>query len=167
MAVMSAPSKVMAPELAGVTPQTVLTRVVLPAPLGPIRPSTSPRASDSVTPRSACRPLKCRDAPSRRRISDMLRPPKPQRDQPVRQEQKQHDNEKPEHTGVKLHVVAPDRLFETEIDKGAADDTKRRGKPAKQRHHDGLHRIEDVEDVGGIDIVDPRGIDAAGSGHET
>src|SRR6516165_5807002 len=121
MPVMSAPSKVIVPELAGVTPQTVLTRVVLPAPFGPIRPSTSPRASDSVTPRSACRPLKCRDTRSRRRISDMLRPPQPQRDQAVRQEQKQHDDEKSEHAGVKLHIVAPDRLLEAEIDKGAAD----------------------------------------------
>src|SRR5580704_8270152 len=133
MAVMSAPSKAIEPELAGVTPQTVLTSVVLPAPFGPIRPSTSPRASDSVTPRSACRPLKCRDTRSRRKISDasdMFRPPQPQRDQPVRQEQKQHDNEKPEHAGVKLHIVAPDRLLEAEVDKSAADDAERRGKPA-------------------------------------
>ena len=44
MRVMSAPSKVTVPELAGVTPQTVLTSVVLPAPFGPIRPRTSPFA---------------------------------------------------------------------------------------------------------------------------
>src|ERR1700751_984085 len=118
---MSAPPKLMVPELAGVTPQTVLTSVVLPAPFGPIRPSTSPRASDKLTPRKACRPLKCRQTRSRRKISDLLRPPEPQRDHPVWQEQEQHDDQEPEHAGVDLDVVAPHRLLEAEIAEGAAD----------------------------------------------
>src|SRR3979490_1235949 len=127
---MSAPSKVMVPELAGVTPQMVLTSVVLPAPFGPIRPSTSPFATASVTSRSACRPLKWRDTFCRRRISDMLRlPPKharTQRHEAMRQEQQQHDDQEAEHAGVNLDVVAPDHLFEPEIEERAASDAERR-----------------------------------------
>src|ERR1700754_2013379 len=106
MRVMSAPSKMMRPPFAGVTPQMVLTSVVLPAPFGPIRPSTSPLLTVSVTPRSACRPEKRRETFSRRNISDMPRPPpepvEPQRDQSMRQEQQQHDDEETEHAGVNL-----------------------------------------------------------------
>src|SRR6202012_3868347 len=97
---MSLPRKLTLPPVAGVTPQMVLTSVVLPAPFGPISPSTSPRLIPSVTPRRACKPPKRRATLSRRRISagssDMLglseQHAGPQRDQPVRQEQqKQHD----------------------------------------------------------------------------
>src|SRR5258708_15696944 len=152
MFVMVAASKVMVPELAGVTPEMVLTSVVLPAPFGPIRPSTSPFATASVTSRSACRPLKWRDTFCRRRISDMFSlPPKharPQRHQTVRQEQQQHDDQEAEHAGVDLDVVAPDHFFEPEIEECAAGDAERRAEAAHQRHHDRLDRIENVEDVG-------------------
>src|ERR1700760_3879934 len=109
---MSWPSKITLPELAGVTLQTVLTSVVLPAPLGPIRPSTSPLLMLRVTSRRACRPLNRRDTASRRRISDMLCPsPKAtqaQRHQPVRQHQQQQHDQYAEHAAVDLDVVAPD-----------------------------------------------------------
>src|ERR1700680_5143648 len=122
---MSVPMKVTVPELAGVTPQMVLTSVVLPAPLGPINPSTSPLLMPSVTPRSACRPLKYRDTASRRRISDMPDlPPQiayAQRNQAVRQEQQQHNDQHAEHAAVDLDVIAPDHLLEREIDKRPAD----------------------------------------------
>src|ERR1700761_3933870 len=101
MRVMSRPSKITLPEFAGVTPQTVLTSVVLPAPLGPIRPSTSPLLMPNETSRSACRPLKRRDTASRRRISDMLRLPpevaKTQRNEAMRQQQQQRDDQNAEH----------------------------------------------------------------------
>src|SRR5450432_1581969 len=129
MFVISAPSKVTVPELAGVTPQMVLTSVVLPAPFGPIRPSTSPFSIVSVTSRSACRPLKCRDTFCRRRISDMLRlPPKharPQRGQAMRQEQQQHDDQEAKHAGMDLDVIAPHHLLEPEIEERAAGDAER------------------------------------------
>src|ERR1700733_4363538 len=135
---MSWPRKVTVPELAGVTPQIVLTSVVLPAPLGPINPSTSPLLMPSVTSRSACRPLKCRDTASRRRISDMLRlspeHARSQRNQAVRQEQ-QHDQHA-EHATMDLDVVAPDHFLEPEIQERAADHAERRTEPAHQRHHD-------------------------------
>src|SRR5260370_1009538 len=109
---MSRPMKIIFPELAGVTPQTALTSVVFPAPLGPINPSTSPLLIPSVTSESARRPLKCLDTASRRRISDMFcLPPHhagTQRDQAMRQEQQQHDDQYTEHAPVDLDVVAPD-----------------------------------------------------------
>src|SRR6195952_346775 len=111
MRVMSCPMKITVPELAGVTPQIVLTSVVLPAPFGPINPSTSPLLMPSVTSRRAFRPLKCRDTALRRRISDKLhlRPgyPGTQRNQAVRQEQQQHHDQHAEHAAVDLDVVAP------------------------------------------------------------
>src|ERR1700743_1991851 len=98
---MSLPRNVTVPPVAGVTPQMVLTSVVLPAPFGPISPSTSPRLIPSVTPRSACNPPKRRATASRRKISacssDMLRlseqHARTQRDQAVWQEQEQQDDQ--------------------------------------------------------------------------
>ncbi len=55
--------------MAGVTPQMVLTSVVLPAPFGPIRPTTSPLFTDSETSLSAFSPLKFRETLLRCRIS--------------------------------------------------------------------------------------------------
>src|ERR1700761_6091246 len=126
---MSLPRNVTVPPVAGVTPQMVLTSVVLPAPFGPINPSTSPRLIPSVTPRSACNPPKRRATAFRRKISsassDMLGLSEqhawPQRDQSVRQEQQQQNDQYAEHTGVELDVVAPDHLLEAEIEEGAAD----------------------------------------------
>src|ERR1700730_8552105 len=130
---MSFPIKVTLPELAGVTPQTVLTSVVLPAPFGPISPSTSPLLMQSVTSRSACKPLKRLDTASRRRISDMLRlPPQhapTQRNQAARQEQQQHDDQHAKYPAVDLDVVAPDHFLQSEVEKRATDHTERRSKP--------------------------------------
>src|ERR1700744_2495955 len=115
MPVMSRPSKVMAPVLAGVTPQTVLTSVVLPAPFGPIRPSTPPLPTENVTSRSACKPLKRRDTALRRSSSDMPRlSPKiadTQRNDPVGQQQQQCHDQQPQHAAMDLDVVAPHHLL--------------------------------------------------------
>src|ERR1700730_12318475 len=134
MRVMSWPMKITVPELAGVTPQIVLTNVVLPAPFGPISPSTSPLLIPSVTSESACRPLKCRDTALRRRILDMLRLPpehaRAQRNQAVRQEQQQHDNQHAEHAAVDLDVDAPDHFLQGEVEKRTTDHAERRSQPA-------------------------------------
>ena len=50
---MSLPSNTMRPELSGTTPEIVLSVVVLPAPLAPIRVTTSPCATVHDTPLSA------------------------------------------------------------------------------------------------------------------
>src|ERR1700733_13971628 len=114
MRVISRPSNVIAPELAGVTPQTVLTKVVLPAPFGPIKPSTSPLLIPSVTSRSACRPLNRRDTRSRRRISATfgLSPEvaEAQRNQAMRQQQQQCHDQHTEHAAVNLDIIAPDHF---------------------------------------------------------
>src|ERR1700730_9157814 len=148
---MSCPMKVTVPELAGVTPQIGFTSGVWPAPCGPINPSTTPLLMPSVTSRSACRPLKCRDTASRRRISDMLGLPpeqtRPQRNQAMRQEQQQHHDQHAEHAAVDLDVIAPDHLLEPEIEECATDHAEWRTEPAHQRHHDRLDRIEHVKHV--------------------
>src|SRR5439155_2062734 len=50
------PSNVISPASGRWTPLTQLSSVVLPAPLGPITPSTSPSATSNVTPSSAATP---------------------------------------------------------------------------------------------------------------
>src|SRR5215469_6700348 len=47
--VTSRPSRVIRPELGGWKPQRILSKVDLPAPLSPMSPSTSPRASRMFT----------------------------------------------------------------------------------------------------------------------
>src|SRR4029077_2901673 len=61
------------PESGRSKPLTRLTRVDLPAPLGPIRPTTSPRPTASVTPASARTPSKERETAEARRVSPSLR----------------------------------------------------------------------------------------------
>src|SRR6202012_4563873 len=137
---MSLPRKLTVPPVAGVTPQIVLTSVVLPAPFGPINPSTSPRLIPSVTPRSACKPPKRRETASRRRISDcpsdMLglseQHAGTQRDQAVRQEQQQQHDQHAEHTGVDLDVVAPHHFLEAEVKERTADHAQRSADPSHQ-----------------------------------
>ena len=51
-----APSKITVPDVGRYTPVIALKHVVLPAPLGPIRPRISPRLMSNVTASSAVRP---------------------------------------------------------------------------------------------------------------
>src|SRR5215468_83795 len=55
------PSRTMRPPLGRRLPANRLNIVVLPAPLGPMRPAISPRATDSDTPSTALIPPKCLD----------------------------------------------------------------------------------------------------------
>jgi hypothetical protein len=52
--VMSRPSNRMLPARAGVSPRIERSVVVLPAPLWPSSATTSPAATESETPKSAC-----------------------------------------------------------------------------------------------------------------
>src|SRR4029450_9601099 len=54
--VMSRPSSRTRPSVGGSSPLTVLNSVVLPAPLGPMRPTISPAETFTLTPVSAARP---------------------------------------------------------------------------------------------------------------
>src|SRR5262245_36684621 len=60
---MSAPLKTMRPEVSGNSPQMRLTIVLLPEPLGPMRPRISPRATVRSTPSTARTPPKCLQTP--------------------------------------------------------------------------------------------------------
>src|SRR6187397_3107120 len=71
---MSAPLKTMRPESMGSTPEICATRVVLPAPLGPISACTSPFAISRVTSSVATTPPKRLVTP---RSSSMLFLPQP------------------------------------------------------------------------------------------
>src|SRR5215475_3390795 len=55
------PSRTMRPEFGRRLPARRLNIVVLPAPLGPMRPAISPRATESDTPSTALIPPKCLD----------------------------------------------------------------------------------------------------------
>src|SRR3979490_1767357 len=81
-----------------------LTRVVLPAPFGPINPWIDPCSTSSDTPSTACTPPKCRWTLSSRRSTDSspARPPcGPDDGQPaatddaLRPDDKQPDQEYP------------------------------------------------------------------------
>jgi hypothetical protein len=53
-------------------PEAASTSVVLPAPLGPIRPTSSPSRTSSVTSRSACTPPNATDRPATRNTTGRL-----------------------------------------------------------------------------------------------
>src|SRR5690606_20896538 len=90
--VMSCPASMMRPAWGLYRPTSRLKRVVLPAPLGPIRPRMSPWATRNDTASTAFRPPKRRLAPSTVSMSGMAASARlphalPQRHQPARLEQ--------------------------------------------------------------------------------
>src|SRR4029450_4099332 len=80
--VMSVPSRSTLPESGDARPTTIENVVVLPAPFGPRRPTTSPEEISRLTPRTPVRPLYDLVRSSVRRIgiqeSDLLRTALPQ-----------------------------------------------------------------------------------------
>ena len=68
----SFPSKMTLPDEGGMVPLTTLKHVVLPAPFGPIRPTSSPRPTENDTLRKAARPPKFRHNPSTRNNSVVI-----------------------------------------------------------------------------------------------
>ena len=69
---MSRPSNSTVPPLGRSKPLSTFTSVDLPAPFGPISPTTSARPSSSVTSRKACTPSKDRDTEEARSVSPGL-----------------------------------------------------------------------------------------------
>src|ERR1700682_3058824 len=111
-----------------------LTRVVLPAPLGPIRPWIAPCSTSSDTPSTAPTPPKCRWTLSSRRSTSSIssRPPRgPDEGQPAAADDAlwpEDDDGDQEETGDDVDVV-----------RGLYKD------PGQGRHHQGAdHRTEKV-----------------------
>src|SRR5262249_35718027 len=77
--VMSSPSRRMRPPVGRSTPVTQLKKVLLPAPLGPMRARISPGMTDSVTPLRAVRPPNRTVSPSTRRRGRRAEPSAPER----------------------------------------------------------------------------------------
>ena len=69
-----APSQRSRPSSGATKPQTQLNKVVLPAPLGPITPTTSPARADIDTPSSAVSPPKRTVKPSTSRAAAIAPP---------------------------------------------------------------------------------------------
>src|SRR5712664_4012116 len=105
-----------------------LTSVVLPAPLGPIRPEIDPCSTSRDTPSTACTPPKCRWTLSRRRSTDSI-PPWPPGGP---------DDGQP---------AAPDDALRPEDDDGDEEETchdvdvgrRRDEDPGQRRHHQRAH----------------------------
>ena len=55
------PNRLMRPSLGDRTPLIMLNSVVLPAPFGPMSPTTSPAWTEKLVSRTAARPAKLRD----------------------------------------------------------------------------------------------------------
>src|SRR6266571_7765185 len=98
------------PDWKGTYPVITLTSVVLPAPLGPIRPWIDPCSTSSDTPSTACTPPKWRRTSSRRSSThSRFRPPggphqgePTAADDPLRSE---HDDGDQEDAGEDVDVV--------------------------------------------------------------
>src|SRR4051794_18560968 len=104
---MSAPAKCTPPCCGRSVPETTLKSVVLPAPLGPTRPTISSAATVSETPSSARRPPK-RTATSRsssifghgvirRALGPAAKPRREGRDEPFRRQEDHRGEQRAEH----------------------------------------------------------------------
>src|SRR5438105_8642714 len=89
--VMSRPRKPTAPWSGTTKPVSAAKSVVLPAPLGPIRPAIEPSATSRLAPSTARRPPKIFDSA---RTSSMPPPPSKHVDQPVRQKADDEDQQR-------------------------------------------------------------------------
>src|SRR5450759_2358175 len=108
-----------------------LTRVVLPAPLGPIKPWIEPCSTSSDTPSTAWTPPKCRWTSSRRRSTYIPTrpPPGPDDGQPTAADdalRPEHDHSDEKEAGDDIDVVQ--RLHED---------------PGQARHHQGADHWTD------------------------
>src|SRR5262245_58523498 len=101
--VMSLPSKATRPASGAWKPAMAANSVVLPAPLGPIRPTISPCRTSSEAWSTALRPPNDLERP---RTSSMARPAAEQAHQPVGQAgHDQHQHDAVDHEAERLHVL--------------------------------------------------------------
>src|SRR6267378_1905823 len=99
------------PDSNGTYPVITLTRVVLPAPLGPMRPWIAPSSTSSDTPSTACTPPKWRVTSSSRSSTDSRpRPPRgSHQGEPAAADDSlrpKHDDRDQEDAGEDVDVVA-------------------------------------------------------------
>src|SRR5947207_1556222 len=160
------------PDEGGRLPLMRLTSVVFPEPLGPMTPSTSPRARWKSTSSSARTPPKDRltDAPSSR-IS-MRGPseaagadagpqhpqrgaPRPQAHQPRRSEQDDGDDQEAEDRGVVPEEVTPRGEPEQLDEERPVERAEHGGDPADQHHHEAFHGDRHVEHDARLDVAEP------------
>src|SRR5512139_1181618 len=100
---MRRPSSVMDPAVGGMSPETRLRSVVLPAPFGPMSPCTSPASTRREAPSTAASPPKVRRTPSSSSSTGL--PPRPQpgpdpgrqRGDALRQEEDDEEQHRPVH----------------------------------------------------------------------
>src|SRR5690606_26512056 len=126
--VMSCPASMMRPAWGLYRPTSRLKRVVLPAPLGPIRPRMSPWATRNDTASTAFRPPKRRLVPSTVSMSGMAASARlphalPQRHQPARLEQDDGDQDEAvgqlRDTGALAGQPVVEQFFQRDDEQGA------------------------------------------------
>src|SRR5262249_13208897 len=170
---MSSPFHSTVPLLAGVSRAITLRSVVFPEPLGPMMPTTSPRAIANDTLETAIRPLKrlvtpCTSSstPASDRTGDSRRTPSPPRgersDDPAG-----HDEDRKDQDGAVEHRpqlgAQVDDVGQPGEDERSDDRPGQRALAAEQHHGQDLHRLVDRE-VAGIDVPRVVAVEAAGEG---
>src|SRR5437667_9045695 len=142
---MSRPSASSCPEVGGVTPEIALNKVVLPAPFGPMMPTSSPAAKLASTASTAVSPPK-RTLSARASSSGSAKVPLPraaksapriarhlpaQRRKPARQIQDREDQQQAKRHHVQLRHLQTKCLGEQ-----AEDDRRDERTPQRQRGAD-------------------------------
>src|SRR5438093_4416554 len=171
------------PDEGGRLPLMRLISVVFPEPLGPITPSTSPRARWKSTSSSARTPPKDRltDAPSSSMAiggrSEAVRadvsqerprrqPLRAQAHQPRGSDQDHGDDQQPEDRRVIPEQGAPRRERQQLDQDRPVERPEHGGDPADQHHHEALHGDGHVEHGPGLDVAEPVRVDPAGEAGE-
>ena len=152
----------------GSTPVMTLTSVVLPAPFGPIRPTISPlvdRQRETVDGAQAAE--RARDVVDlEQRAHASLRRRQPIAAIPPGRNSTSSTIRRPSTAACTVKKLRQTDLFEQQKHRRADHRAEQRAQPADQHHHQRLDRQQDVEDVGGLDVVHPARIDGAGDPDE-
>src|SRR2546425_2664805 len=159
----SSPFHSTAPALAGASRAITLRSVVLPEPLGPMMPSTSPRATVNDTFETAIRPLN--RLVTARTSSSTPRLPGHERSD----DSAGHDEDREDQDGTVQHRpqlgAQVDDVGQPGEDERADDGAGQRALAAEQDHGQDLHRLVDAE-VAGIDVARVVAVEATGEGGE-
>src|SRR5665213_3042675 len=164
---MSAPRKRIVPAVGRASPDRQLKKVLLPAPFGPIRPSSSPASSIRSAPSTA------RNAPNALTMplasSSTARPPAGQppafRQHARTDAGDQHDDNAVGDIGRAAAAAAEDsvaRFRERHQDDRADQRAEQRPRPAQRGHHHHVHRDQDPEPAIRIDKSDHHRVKRSG-----
>src|SRR2546425_4712552 len=159
----SSPFHSTAPALAGASRAITLRSVVLPEPLGPMMPSTSPRATVNDTFETAIRPLNrlvtARTSSSTPRLPGHQRP-----DDSAGHDEDREDQDDAVEQRTQLGAQVDD-VRQPGEDERANYRSGQRALAAEQDHGEDLHRMIDAE-IPGIDVAGVVAVEAAGEGGE-